>query len=143
MNYPKVIAVDFDGCLCTRKWPEIGDPNWRAIHELQRRQADGDKIILWTCRVGQQLDEAVLWCLNHGLKFDAVNQNLPEHIAYYGNDCRKVFAHEYWDDKALAVTADYEGIYHSMAGKIFVLKGNADNKRTGGLFRRLKERIFK
>ena len=62
-SYPKVIAVDFDGCLCANKWPEIGEENRQAINELIRRKADGDKIILWTCRTDQQLDDAVLWCM--------------------------------------------------------------------------------
>ena len=138
MNYKKVIAVDFDGCLCTKKWPEIGEPNWAAIHELIRRQAEGDKIILWTCRVGKQLEEAVLWCVNHGLKFDAINENLPEHIEHFGNDCRKVFANEYWDDKALPVIADYALLTRSMGGKIFIIE-HEDNP---GLFERLKERVL-
>lgn len=96
-----IIAVDFDGCLCVKKWPEIGEPIWPTIHALQKRQAEGDKIILWTCRDGEQLTEAVVWCLNHGLKFDAINDNLPENIARYGNNSRKVWASEYWDDRAV------------------------------------------
>lgn len=104
-SYPKVIAVDFDGCLCTNKWPEIGEENRPAINELIRRKAKGDKLILWTCRTGQQLDDAVLWCGNHGLEFDAINENLPGNKEKFKNDCRKVFAHEYWDDKAVFVSA--------------------------------------
>lgn len=102
----KIIAVDFDGCLCRDKWPEIGAENWEIIHALVRRQADGDKVILWTCRCGDALDAAVSWCLNRGLKFDAINANLPGNIERYGNDCRKVFAHEYWDDKSVMVRGD-------------------------------------
>ena len=105
VSYPKVIAVDFDGCLCENKWSEIGAENRAAINELRRRKADGDKIILWTCRVGKQLDDAVLWCLNRGIRFDAINENLQENKEKFGNDCRKVFAHEYWDDKAVYVSA--------------------------------------
>ena len=105
MNYHKIIAVDFDGCLCTNNWPDIGEPNWRVIHELIRRKAEGDKVILWTCRDGKQLDDAVLWCTNHGLHFDSVNDNLPENIALYGNNSRKVSATEYWDDRAVRITA--------------------------------------
>ena len=37
----------------------------------------------------------------HGLKFDAVNENLPEMIEWHGNDCRKIFADVYIDDKAV------------------------------------------
>lgn len=117
-DYPKTIAVDFDGCLCTGKWPDIGDPNWEAIHELIRRRACGDKVILWTCRTGKQLDDAVAWCMNRGLKFDAVNENLPEHIAFFGNDCRKIYANEYWDDKSVPVTASYDTIMLKFAGRI-------------------------
>ena len=96
----KIIAVDFDGTLCKEKWPDIGDPNTALIEWLISRQTMGDKLILWTCRVGDMLDDAVLWSLKHGLKFDAVNANLPENIEKYGNDCRKVFADIYLDDKA-------------------------------------------
>ena len=33
--------------------------------------------------------------------FDAVNENLPERIALYNNDCRKIGADYYIDDKNL------------------------------------------
>jgi len=101
----KVIAVDFDGTLCENKWPEIGQANERVINSLLLRQAEGDKLILWTCRTAHLLDAALMWSLKHGLRFDAVNANLPERIAEYGNDCRKVFADEYWDDKSVIVRA--------------------------------------
>ena len=97
------IAVDFDGCLCENKWPDIGKPRWGVIQELKRRAAGGDKLILWTCREGNMLQAAILWCLNRGLKFDAINDNLPENKEKYGNNCRKVWADEYWDDKSVAL----------------------------------------
>ena len=48
------------------------------------------------------MDHAVEWCKKHGLAFDAVNENLPEVIALYGNDSRKVSADLYIDDKSVA-----------------------------------------
>lgn len=101
----KVIAVDFDGCLCREKWPEIGAPNLAVINALKRQRRAGDKVILWTCREGALLEDAVEWCRTFGLEFDAVNDNLPENTAQYGNNCRKVWADEYWDDKALRMSA--------------------------------------
>jgi hypothetical protein len=98
VNY-KVIAVDFDGTLFEDKWPEIGEPNTALIDYLKKRQEQGDKLILWTCRCGDDLDAAVKKCEAHGLIFDAVNENLPEAIEIFGNDSRKIFAHEYIDDK--------------------------------------------
>ena len=100
----KVIAVDFDGTLCDEAWPEIGKPHWPIIRELLRRKADGDRIILWTNREGKRLDEAVSWCLDHGIQFDAINSNIPERIEQYGDDPRKLSADEYWDDRAVPVS---------------------------------------
>ena len=40
-----------------------------------------------------------------GLKFDAVNENLPSTIDYFMNDTRKIYADVYVDDKALNIRA--------------------------------------
>ena len=106
----RVIAVDFDGCLCGNRWPEIGEANKGAIRTLIRLRDNGVRLILWTCRTGALLDEAVSWCTGHGLTFDAVNDNLPERIAMYGGDTRKVFADEYWDDRARIVKYQRGGV---------------------------------
>lgn len=96
---PNIIAVDFDGTLCENKWPEIGMPNEELIEYLKKRQANGEKLILWTNRVGNRLDEAVKWSAEKGLVFDAVNENLPEIVEAFGVDSRKIFANEYIDDR--------------------------------------------
>lgn len=96
---PYIIAVDFDGTLCENAWPEIGAPNVAMINYLKRKQAGGDKLILWTSRSDKQVEEAVEWCKEHGLVFDAVNDNLPFMIEAFGNNCRKIFANEYIDDR--------------------------------------------
>lgn len=95
----KIIAVDFDGTLCENKWPEIGMPNLALLDYLKSRHASGVKLILWTCREGRELAEALVWCMEHGLCFNTVNKNLPEIIEQFGGDCRKIFADEYIDDK--------------------------------------------
>lgn len=96
----KIIAVDFDGTLCINDYPNIGNPNIALIQYLKFRKSCGDKLILWTCRSGDDLEKAVDWCEWHGLYFDAVNNNLPESIELFGSDTRKVFAHLYIDDCA-------------------------------------------
>lgn len=96
----KIIATDFDGTLCVNKWPEIGEPNQQVLNYLKAEKEKGAKIILWTNRVNVELDAAVHWCYDHELSFDAVNANLPEVVATFGSDCRKIFAHEYIDDRA-------------------------------------------
>ena len=93
-----IYAVDFDGTLCESKWPGIGRPNMGLINFLISEQKEGHKIILWTMREGDFLDEALGWCEGLGLIFDAVNDNLPEQQALYGNNSRKVYADWYIDD---------------------------------------------
>ena len=104
-----IIAVDFDGTLCTNAWPEIGEPNKELISELEALSRQGHKLILWTNRCGERLMEAIYWCAAKGLLFDLVNENDPERIAMYGNDCRKISADLYIDDKAAPVWADKIG----------------------------------
>lgn len=110
-----IYAVDFDGTLCEDQFPAIGKPNTSLIEYLARKRIEGDKLILWTCRVGERLQEAVRWCREYGLEFDAVNENLPEMIKKYGADCRKVFADIYIEDRAVS-NAVYNIPYHADEG---------------------------
>ena len=101
----KVIAVDFDGTLSLGKWPNIGPANEELINFLKERTEKGDKLILWTCREGNALQEAVKWCTKEGLEFDAVNDNIPEMIERYGTNSRKVSCDYYIDDRAVWTNA--------------------------------------
>lgn len=93
----KIIAVDFDGTLYTDNYPYIGDPIWRTINYCKKEKEHGAIIILWTCRNGSDLTEAVELCKIVGLTFDYVNENAKE------IDSRKIYADEYIDDKAINV----------------------------------------
>ena len=97
----KIIAVDFDGTLFDTEWPSIiKKPNTELIDWLNYRKAcHEDRIILWTCRCGKDLEVAVDACAKQGLIFDAVNENLPDMIEKFGGDTRKIFADIYIDDK--------------------------------------------
>ena len=95
----KTIAVDFDGTLCYSKWLELGQPNQALIEYLQEWKRNGNKLILWTCRAGEALSKAVEWCREQNLEFDAVNDNLPEIIEFYGHNSRKISCDYYIDDQ--------------------------------------------
>ena len=84
----EIIAVDFDGTLCYSNWPDLGEPNTALIAYLKEWKKNGNKLILWTCRVDDALLKAVDWCQCQGLEFDAVNDNLPEIVAFYGSNSR-------------------------------------------------------
>lgn len=100
-----IIAIDFDGTLVEDKYPLIGNIKTEVWCAAQTRQEEGSKLILWTCRNGQALKEAVEFCNKNGLHFDAINENLDEIKVLYGGDTRKIFASEYWDDKGVNVNA--------------------------------------
>lgn len=102
----KAIAIDFDGCLCENAYPDIGAPHWNIIAAAAAAQSNGAAIILWTCREGKLLQDALEACDRWGLRFDAVNDSLPSWKEAFGNDSRKVGADEYWDDKAYRVEHD-------------------------------------
>lgn len=97
-----IIAVDFDGTLITgNTWPDVnGEPAQHLINHLIKERQNGNKVILNTCRCGEHLLPAVEFCRDHGLEFDAINENLPELIAAYGSDTRKISADIYIDDHA-------------------------------------------
>lgn len=86
-----------------RHYPDIGAPNWEIIVAAAAEQIAGAGLILWTCREGELLENALEACARWGLHFDAVNDSLPSWKKFYGNDTRKVGATEYWDDKAYRV----------------------------------------
>lgn len=103
-----ILAIDFDGTLCVNDYPYIGNPRASAIDFCKRHKDAGDKLILWTNRSGDHLDQAVKWCKEQGIEFDAVNENLQENIDRYNNDSRKVYADHYIDDKNWLIS-DLEG----------------------------------
>ena len=43
----QIIAVDFDGTLCTDCFPKIGQPNTALIELLKGLRRQGRQIILW------------------------------------------------------------------------------------------------
>ena len=99
-----VWAVDFEGIITSRsRFPNIGKPNVSAIELLKMARLQGVKLILWTCREGKYLTDALEWCKDFGLEFDAVNDNLPCAVEYLGQNTRKVLADMYIDDKSFRV----------------------------------------
>ncbi len=101
-EYRRIVAVDFDGTLAVTKFPKIIKPIPKMIRYCKQLQKGGAILILYTCRKGEDLQDAVEWCEGQGLVFDYVNENTAENIANYGGiDTRKIFAHEYIDDKAI------------------------------------------
>ena len=54
-----VIAVDFDGTIVEHRYPEIGDERPFAVETLKKLAEHRHKLVLWTMREGQLLDDAL------------------------------------------------------------------------------------
>lgn len=98
-----IYAIDFDNTLAATRFPEIIGPNKKMIAFTKAVKAQGHKIILWTSRAGEDLENAVAWCHEQGIQFDAVNEPLPELIKRWGNDTRKIYADFYIDDRNMTI----------------------------------------
>jgi hydroxymethylpyrimidine pyrophosphatase-like HAD family hydrolase len=105
-----MLAIDFDGTIVEHKYPKIGKAFPFAFETLKALQKKGHQIILWTCRTGKELDEAVKYCQNHGIEFYAVNKNYPEE-QFDLNSPRKIHADIYIDDRNLGGIPSWGEIY--------------------------------
>lgn len=104
LRYP-IIAVDFDRTIGCGQYPDIVlDPI--AVKTLKKFRNKGGRLILWTCRYGEELAGAVRACRDSGLDFEAVNANDPTHLAEWSTRhdttgmSPKIYADLYIDDHA-------------------------------------------
>lgn len=116
---PKIVAIDFDGTLVEDKYPQIGLPNLSVFSLCKELKRQGVRLILWSCRDGDYLQEAVSFCSARDLYFDSINQNIKEVRDLFSGDTRKVYADLYLDDKSVHLkdmelcTEIMEGCYGS------------------------------
>lgn len=95
----RVYAIDFDMTIAYTQYPKIIKPLPYAIEVLQVLTKDPNStLILWTCREGEYLRQALDFCELYGIKFDYVNENCKRNLDLYTVDCRKVSADIYIDD---------------------------------------------
>lgn len=104
-----IIAVDFDGTIVEHAHPLIGTPIPQAIECLKQLQKDGHILLLWTCREGESLQEAIEYCERNRLHFFAVNKNSPDEDT--ATAIRKLNADLFIDDKNLDGLPEWTVIY--------------------------------
>lgn len=104
------IAIDFDGTIVEDEYPSIGKPRIFAFETLQKLQAKGHRLILWTYRSGKHLEEAVIFCEKHGINFYAVNKSFPEEV-FEDKYSRKINADYFIDDRNIGGLIGWGEIY--------------------------------
>lgn len=112
MNKDKlVLAIDFDGTIAELSFPEVGALRENADEIIRKLYSEGHKIIINTCRSGIHEGSAQLFLEKHDIPYHYINSNLPELILVYGQDCRKISADIYIDDKCLMGLPSWNDIY--------------------------------
>ena len=106
-----IIAVDFDGTIVEHRYPAIGKEIPFAIDTLKKLQEEGHRLILWSVRENELLDEAVEFCRQRGLEFYAVNTNYPEEQVGHQYFSRKLKADVFIDDRNVGGLFDWNSIY--------------------------------
>ena len=96
-----IIAVDYDETIVQDSFPHVGTLKPDAKEVINELYDNGHFIIIWTCRHGENADDAHKFLTDNGIKFHSFNEHKPENIEKYGNDTRKIFADIYIDDKNL------------------------------------------
>ena len=106
------IAVDFDGTIVQHRYPEIGNEIPFATETLKMLIEEHHKLILWSVREGELLDEAVEWCRKRGVEFYAVNRDYPEEEEEKNSHySRKLKADVFIDDRNVGGLPDWGTIY--------------------------------
>lgn len=101
-----IIAFDFDGTV-ERK----GSPHLPTIKYLHHVKNCGAKLILYTCRGGEKLEEALKWLASHDIFPDAVNEDVEEirNSKWGKTKSCKPFANVYIDNSAVDKVDDLWG----------------------------------
>lgn len=106
------IAVDFDGTIVEHRYPRIGEELPFATETLRMLQKDHHRLILWTVREGEYLQQAIDWCKERGVEFYAVNSDYPEEKRENNNHYSRKLKVDMWiDDRNLGGLPDWGTIY--------------------------------
>ena len=80
---------------------------------------DRHRLILWSVREGELLDEAVEWCRQRGVEFYAVNRDYPEEEKEKNNHfSRKLKADLFIDDRNVGGLPDWGEIYRMVTENV-------------------------
>jgi len=107
------IAIDFDGTIVTHEYPKIGKELPFATETLRMLIKEQHRLILWSVREGQLLQDAIDWCHERGVDFYAVNKDYPEETQEWNNHFSRKIKVDVWiDDRNLGGLPDWGQIYH-------------------------------
>jgi hydroxymethylpyrimidine pyrophosphatase-like HAD family hydrolase len=115
-------AVDFDGTIVKErqgkfidKAEEFEEIEYGAIQTLIDAQEEGYKIIIWTVRTGEVLDEAIKYLNSKGFAPNAVNRNIMPDITFEVSG--KVLAQVYMDNRSFPKFTGWKSVRETFLPK--------------------------
>ena len=101
----KYIAFDFDNTIVeSGEYPKFNKLNERIVKLINKLYSKLNfVVILWTCRSGDELNEAITYMRNHNIYFDFYNEN-----PHFDTGSNKIFANAYIDDRGLSLLELYK-----------------------------------
>ena len=113
-----VLAIDFDGTIAELSFPEVGELKKDADVYINKLFDEGHHIVINTCRSGVHEGAAEAFLKEKGIRYHYINSNMPYLIEQYKQDCRKISADIYIDDKCLmGLPNTWEEIYNIIQEK--------------------------
>jgi len=109
------LAIDFDGTIAEDSFPEVGEIISGAAYFIDQLYGDGHKVIINTCRTGRYEGMAEDFLNEHSIPYHYINSNLPEKIQAYGQDCRKISADVYIDNRNVGGLPTWGEIYFEVS----------------------------
>lgn len=91
-------GIDFDGTCVMHEYPKVGPDCPGAVSVLKRLVDKGHKLCLNTMRDAEELQHAVKWFHDNGIRLFGINENKTQSK---WTTSPKVYAHVYIDDAAL------------------------------------------
>lgn len=94
-----LISLDFDGTCVTHEYPEIGK-SIGAEYYLSQMVKHGMKLMLWTMRDGDTLEQAANWFRDRGIPLYGINEN-PDQASWTKSP--KMHAELFIDDRGAGI----------------------------------------
>ena len=94
-----IISVDFDGTITKERKDNLlpGTLQPEAAAAINWLKNEGHTIIVNSCRSTEEIKQ---YLKHHDIRVNYINENAKEHLINFPNDCRKIYADLYIDDKS-------------------------------------------
>jgi hypothetical protein len=119
-KYKGILAIDFDDTIAYSNFPKIKGLVTGSKKYINKLYNDGWYIIIWTCRCNDNNSEEPLTMAkqfldDRGIKYHKINEHNPYLVKLFGNNCRKISADFYIDDKAIFGLPSWSKIYGKLS----------------------------